>query len=45
MVSLDFSIDLTLPAALWLRGRYLPGGKERLERKADNLTANFEPIV
>jgi hypothetical protein len=54
MRSLDFSIDLILPAAMDLGStqsltemstRYLPGGKGRPVRKADNLTAICEPIV
>jgi hypothetical protein len=55
MWSLDFSIDLNLPAALRPLGqlslltemstRNLLGGKGRLARKADNLTAIREPIV
>jgi hypothetical protein len=54
MRSLDFSIDLTLPAALWPLGftqlltemstRNLPEGKGRPARKAD-LTAICEPTV
>jgi hypothetical protein len=56
MRSLDFSIDLILPAALWALGsstqpltemstRNHPGAKGRLARGADNLTAICEPTV
>jgi hypothetical protein len=51
MKSLDFSIDLILPA-LWstqpltkMSTRSLPGGKGRPARGADNLAAICEPIV
>jgi hypothetical protein len=50
--SLDFSIDLIIPAALWstqplteMSTRNLPGGKGRPARKADNFTVICEPIV
>jgi hypothetical protein len=49
MRSLDFAIDLIISATLWpwrstqslteMSTRNLPGGKGRLVRKADNLTA------
>jgi hypothetical protein len=55
MRSLDFSIHLPLPAALWPLGttqpltgmsnRNLPGGKGRPARKANILTAICEPAV
>jgi hypothetical protein len=55
MRSLDFSIDLILPVALWTLGstqpltemstRNLPGGKGWPARGADNLTAIYEPII
>jgi hypothetical protein len=52
MRSLDFSIDLILPAALWstqspteTSARNLPGGKGLPALKADNLTAINEPIT
>jgi hypothetical protein len=55
MRSLDFSIDLILPAALWSMGstqpitemstRNLPGGKERPAHMTDYLTAICEPTV
>jgi hypothetical protein len=54
MRSLDFSIDVILPAALALGStqpptemstRNLPGGKGRPAREADNLLAICEPIV
>jgi hypothetical protein len=53
-MSLEFTIDLILPGAVWLWGttqprtemctRNLPGGKGRPARKAD-LTTICEPIV
>jgi hypothetical protein len=55
MRSLDFSIDLILPAALMALGsiqpltemstRNLPGGKGRPARGAENLTATCQPTV
>jgi hypothetical protein len=49
MTSLDFSVYLIFPAALWplteMSIRNLPGGKWRPTRKADNLTDICEPIV
>jgi hypothetical protein len=53
-MSLDFSVDLTIPAALWALGSTqpitemsttnLPGGKGRPAREAD-LTTIREPII
>jgi hypothetical protein len=55
MRSLNFSIDLILPAALMalrstqplteMSTRNLPGGEGPPVRKAENLTAICEPIV
>jgi hypothetical protein len=55
MRSLEFSIDLTLPATSWHWGqlslltemstRNLPGVKEQSVHKADNLTSICELIV
>jgi hypothetical protein len=52
MSSLDFSVDLIRTMALGstqplteMSTRNLPGGKGRPARKADNLTAVYEPIV
>jgi hypothetical protein len=55
MMSLDFAIDVIVPAVLWLRGRlslwqkWVPeiflGGKGPLALKDHNLTAIYEPIV
>jgi hypothetical protein len=51
-MSLDFSIDLILPAVLGstqplteMSTRNLTEGKGQTERKTDNLTAICEPIV
>jgi hypothetical protein len=53
--SLDFSLDLILPAAIWNLGstqlltetsiRNLSMHKGRPQHKADNLTAIYEPIA
>jgi hypothetical protein len=51
MRSLEFSIDLILPATLWpqplteMSARNLPGGKGRPARGGDNLTAICEQTV
>jgi hypothetical protein len=47
MRSLDFSIDLILPAQrlIEMSTGNLPVGKEGPAREADNLTAICEPIV
>jgi hypothetical protein len=55
MKSLEFLIDLNLPAAIWHLGstqpltemstRNLSGGKGRPARKANNFTAICDPIV
>jgi hypothetical protein len=55
LMSLDFSVDLMLPSALWtwdqpsllreMSTRNIPGGKWRPARKADNHAAIYEPII
>jgi hypothetical protein len=49
MRSLDFSIDLILPAAIWplteMNTRNVPGCKGRPAHGPDNFTAISEPIV